>query len=141
MNIHILSAWDAQDFVPTKPTYGIRIFSTWQLKDPIEPLVQSPFYIHVASYIFDDNDTHPWRMENGPKWFDSELADLLITDFEKYKDSVDALMVHCSRGINRSPAVAIALNERYSLGQNGDALKQKYEMHNRWVYLTLCSRS
>ena len=136
MDLHILSLPDAIEFLPDKPTYAIRIFSSWDNQRKIRPLQSSELYTSINQYVFDDND----RAEVGPIWFDKGLAKKIMEDFKENKSSAEALLVHCSIGKNRSPAIAIALNEIFNLGHNSEELKQKYggfNGFNRHVYKTL----
>src|SRR3989344_221992 len=70
----------------------------------------------------------------GPVTITEDIADSIVRDFAKHKDNVEALLVHCTRGRNRSPAVAIALNEVFSLGDNSNELKKEFHAYNKHVY-------
>lgn len=51
---------------------------------------------------------------------------------------MEHLLVHCSRGKNISPAVAIVLNKIYDLGANDADLREQYREDANWyVYRTL----
>jgi len=39
---------------------------------------------------------------------------------------VEAILVHCSKGINRSPAVAMALNDLFGFGCDPDVLVKQH---------------
>lgn len=134
MDLHIFGARDAREFQPEKPMYVIRIFSRYSHYFDRKPLV-SPHYIAVKEYTFDD----VWPEYNPERGIiiTDDIAEAILTDFIEGKDSVDALLVHCTRGLNRSPAVGIALNEIFGLGQDTDALKQKYKGATWYVYDTL----
>lgn len=127
--------------VPEKPTYVIRIFVTPSAKYPDLTaglrLKKSPLYKRVVEYIFDDNDNYPATFELGPTWFSEQIAESIIRDFVNGKEDIEALLVHCTAGRNRSPAVAMALNEIFALGHDTDVLKQKYNRYNHFVYETL----
>ena len=136
MDLHILSEQDALEFLPAKPTYAIRIFSSWTDEEKIRPLQNSKLYLKIRKYVFDDND----NVELGPIWFDRDLAKKVLNDFKGFKNLTEALLVHCSEGENRAPAVAMALNEIFNLGQNADELRERYggfNGYNRRVYNTL----
>lgn len=133
MDIHIFSLEEALDFVPSKPTYAIRIFSKAEHSSWLQ-LKPSEFYKTVATYVFDDNDEF---YQAGPKTIDDATAASIVTDFAKHRDEVDALLVHCIRGKNRSPAVAIALNKIFRLGADSDALEKKYPAFNDYVHQLL----
>ena len=137
MDLHIWSSAKALAHRPDKPTYAIRIFSSWSTDQDKAPFLEIPLYVAVAQYVFDDNDTWPFRVTNGPKWFDEETAEAIIRDLAAHISRLEALVVSCSREQNRSPAVAGALNVIFSLGQDPKALHQKYEDSNRFVYETM----
>jgi len=64
--------------------------------------------------------------------FDEPLAKRILNDFEKVKDEIDNLVIHCNRGKNRSPAVGIAMNEIY--GWRIEGLREKFPEYRRYVY-------
>lgn len=132
MDLLIMSLQDAVDHIPDKPTYVIRIGSSNYNYNSQFPLQDSSSYVHIVEYVFDDNE--PPLFELGPKTIDEFLAKSILEDFSKYKDNVEALLVHCSRGKNRAPAVGMALNETFGLGHNTEELKKKYGQANRHVY-------
>ncbi len=138
MDLHIFNKWNAQKFQPTKPTYAIRIFSSYSDNFDKKPLAASPLYRRIVEQTFDDiwpgSPTVGFR---NPTMFTEEMAESIIRDFSAHKDSIDALLVHCSRGINRSPAVALALNEIFNLGYDVGTLKKQYPHATWFVYETL----
>ena len=136
MDLLIMSWLEATEHKPTKPTYAIQIFSSSDiLKDKkLYPLQDSPYYAHVACYVFDDNDQ---QYRAGPISLDEHMAEALLHDFDTHRLSVQALLVHCALGKNRSPAVGLALNEIFKLGCNSEALREQYAGLNREVYQTL----
>lgn len=138
MDLHIFGKWDAQKFQPAKPTYAIRIFSSYSQDFDKKPLTDSPLYHRIVEQTFDD--IWPDYLGVGfsnPIMFTEEMAASIIRDFSAHKDSIEALLVHCSRGINRSPAVALALNDIFGLGHDSVRLKAKYKEANWFVYDTL----
>jgi len=138
MDLHIFGKWDAQEFQPIKPTYVIRIFSSYSDDLDKKPLADSPFYRRIVEQTFDDIwPGSPSVGFQNPTMFTEEMADSIIRDFSAHKDSIDALLVHCSRGKNRSPAVALALNEVFNLGYNSQELKKQYPDATWFVYRTL----
>lgn len=138
MDLHIFGKWDAQEFQPSKPTYAIRIFSSYNTDSDKKPLATSPLYHRIVEQTFDDIwPDYPGVGFENPIMFSEEMADSIIRDFSAHKDSIDTLLVHCSRGINRSPAVALALNEIFNLGYNPHELKKKYPHATWFVYDTL----
>ena len=130
-----MSLEEAVEHHPNKSTYVIRIFSSGGAGQT--PLQDSKLYKKINIYTFDDNDTYPFRIESGPKWFDEQIAEEIIRGFSEHKEGVEALVVHCVMGSNRSPAIAIALNEIFSLGQDSNLLMQEFEDYNRHVYNTM----
>ncbi|MFA4887241.1 MAG: hypothetical protein WC595_03440 [Candidatus Nanoarchaeia archaeon] len=135
-DLHILSAIGASQHQPTKPTYAIRIHSTNAQLEP-RPFVPSLHYLHIKEYTFDDNDTQPWRIENGPQWFTSEMAKDIIEGISSTRSSIESVIIHCSAGKNRSPGVARALNEIFSFGHLSALLRGNYPNANHHVYQTL----
>ena len=126
---------DAIYHLPDKPTYAIRIASPGFNNLREFPLENSPLYVGISEYIFDDADDF-YR----PEWavmFDEDIAGRVLQDFEIHRDGCESLLVHCSKGENRSPAVAIALNEIFGLGQDSAALKEQYPDSNWFVYKIL----
>lgn len=134
MDLHIFGWGEVFTFQPTKPTYAIRITSSQNYPLDQKPLVDSPFYTKIVKYRFDDIE--PGLRIDGLR-FTGAIAERILQDFKPHKDSIEALLVHCTFGENRSPAVAIALNEIYSLGHDTPALKEQYSRMNKFVYRTL----
>ncbi|MBW2994805.1 hypothetical protein KY312_00485 [Candidatus Woesearchaeota archaeon] len=131
MELLITNQYAAEKHQPDKPTYAIRIFSSWHDKDDRGQLKESEFYSHIAEYVFDDCDEY---YEAGPVYIDEKIAKQIIDDFANNRYGIECLLVHCSLGRNRSPAVAVALNEIFELGNNTEELKQKYNRFNKYVY-------
>jgi predicted protein tyrosine phosphatase len=127
MDLHILSWSEAEKFVPTEPTFAIRIFSSWDAERPC--LVKSHLYVWIREYVFDDNNGifRVWPVD-----ISEEISSRIVADFAVFRDRVAALLVHCSRGINRSPAVAVALNEIFDLGHDSPLLKRTYSPPEKW---------
>ncbi len=134
MDLHIFGWGEVFRFQPTKPTYAIRIASSENYLFDQKPLVDSPFYTKIVKYRFDDIE--PGMRIDGLR-FTGVIAEQILDDFKPYNDSIEALLVHCMVGESRSPAVAIALNEIFSLGHDGSALKERYSEMNKFVYRTL----
>jgi len=129
-----MSSSDAAAYQPDKPACVIRIFSAYQRGDSFweEPLAKSEFYKSIETYYFDD--IWPGIGSQKEILLDDDLASRIINNFAKNKNGCETLIVHCSRGINRSPAVAIALNEIFGLGHKSSELKKKYDESNWYVY-------
>lgn len=135
MEILVMAGWDAVKYQPDKKTYAIRIFHSNTAEK--NPLVESGLYAHVAEYIFDDNDTVPFTIVSGPKWLDEETAKKILEDFARHREGIECLLVHCGQGMSRSPAVAMALNKTFGLGQDSLELEKRFPDANIYVYNTL----
>ncbi|MFA4887527.1 MAG: hypothetical protein WC595_04905 [Candidatus Nanoarchaeia archaeon] len=129
MDLHISSLIDILNHQPVKPTYLIRVVSSMEGDYPVE-LPRSRFYVAGFEYRFDD--THPLIRSGVP--LSDVMAEQMLREFEKERRNVEELVVVCLRGQNRSPAVGIALNEIFNLGQDSRALKKEYPEFNTFVY-------
>lgn len=137
MDLLIMSLCDALRYEPLNKTYAMRISSEYS-HDHLWSLKYSENWLSIASYVFDD----VWPGMPGGIWpratiFDKDLAQKILSEFKGFLPQIETLLVHCSRGKNRSPAVGIALNEIFDLGYDSDELKQKYPGYNYFVYDTL----
>ena len=128
---------EAMEHVPQVPTYAIRI----QHANPdafdlriFGNLNSNPLYRHIHEYRFDD--CSPSEVGRG-KALEDETAAQIIRDFESGRRNCENLLVHCTRGKNRSPAVAIALNEIFNLGESTENMKQQYPKYTTHTYQTL----
>jgi hypothetical protein len=107
-------------------------------------------YVQIRTYIFDDRDPRKdYGLGLGPVptaklvemhsygWvpFDEQMAVVILDDFERMMPWIKTLVIHCNAGQRRSPAVAIALDELYGLGNK--TLRDNYPEPNQWVYDTL----
>src|SRR3989344_8057151 len=129
MRLLIMSIEEARDYQPVDITYAIRIWNNWSdgmmrvMKDDF-PLISSQLYRTISEYVFDDIDPR-WLDKDGSSRcavFDHTLAEKVISDFQEKGRDCESLLVHCARGLNRSPAIAIALNEIFKLGHNSEEL-------------------
>ncbi len=135
MDLLIMGLVDAVMYKPIKPTYAIRIQSGTLRYD--KPLRESHLYT-LKEYTFDDDNPRSWgKMGATSVTFNEDIAGRILSDFANEGRTREVLLVHCSRGINRSPAVGIALNEIFTLGQDTDRLKEYYPESNWYVYETL----
>jgi len=147
MKLEILDYDGARNYVPKNKTYAIRIFDALQ-PTPIHPLKENDNWVKINEYIFDDIWPTSWKefekdvYLNSMGWdhtrstlFTEETAIKILRDFEKHKDNIEAVLVHCNFGKNRSPAVGIALNEKYDWGIEN--LKEKYPEYRRYIYETM----
>ena len=135
MKLLIMSLEQAIVYTPIEPTLAIRIFSRrYRSSEEDFHLINSELYKRFE-YEFDDiTPLNKRDIEIGYKLFDRELATKIIMDFQQNRDGRESLLVNCFRGLNRSPAVAIALNEIFRLGDNTGELKRKYSEANWYVY-------
>ena len=131
MEVLIKKWFDAVEYVPVKPTYAIGIHDKERMYDPFK-LKDSGLYVAVE-YVFDDRTP---EFGTGIV-FDEGLARQVLTGFKEMGLDKETLLVYCGRGRNRSPAVAIALNEIFGLGYDTAELKEKYSEANWFVYKTL----
>ncbi|RLG10940.1 hypothetical protein DRN73_06645 [Candidatus Pacearchaeota archaeon] len=128
----LIMPWkDAREFEPLTDTYAIRILGQLQRRVN-EPLKKSERYSDIREYFFDDVS----QGSSHTQTFTSENAKQILEDFRKRKKS-SSLLVHCLLGQSRSPAVAIALNEVFQVGNDSKELKKKYPLFNRHVYDTM----
>nr|MBA4404889.1 hypothetical protein [Nanoarchaeum sp.] len=146
MDLHILSEIEASNFKPIKLTYAIRIYSSTREDAPLE-LKKSPWYKRIVEYTFDVIDDEPCEpgqvslCDTGTVELSESVARDLIMDFSRHSNGIEALMVHCKAGKERSPAVAIALNELFGLGHNREELKTKFEHFDCKAYETILRAS
>ena len=144
MELHILGLYAKdyllREFIPTKPTYAIRIWSSFQdARDKATVLLTHRLFKSVREYTFDD--VWPGVCNSNGLMFEENLAQQILEEFNKDRQGCEALLVHCSAGKNRSPAVAMALNEVFKLGHNTAQLKAKYPQANWYVYKTLIEKA
>ncbi|MBS3094459.1 hypothetical protein J4474_02240 [Candidatus Pacearchaeota archaeon] len=136
MNLIISGLCDACEYVPKDRTYAIRLESP---KYPFDGesynLTKSGLWVVVHTYSFDDRN--PSFGEG--KLFKRDIAQKIISDFEEKFLETDSLLVHCTLGRNRSPAVGIALNNLFNLGNNSEDLMEEFPDFNKYVYGTLMS--
>ena len=135
MDLLIMGIKDATDYIPTHPTYAIRIAS--KQNDFNYKLQKSGLYT-ISEYLFDDDDPARWgKISTNSITIDETIAGTILADFKEKGIDKETLLVHCSRGKNRSPAVGIALNEIFGLGYDTDELKKQYQEANWYVYRML----
>ena len=138
MKINIMSLGSALVHIPKSPTYAIRIKLSEYLRDPemnFGNLVESPLFHSVNEYVFDD--IYSQRSDSSNVLFTPEIASGMLIDFLNERNGCDTLLVHCERGKNRSPAVAMAFNDIFHLGHDRDKLKSEYQGYNWHVYHVL----
>lgn len=130
MDLHISPLREAIVFVPSKPTYVIGIMRPDEVV--FFPLLESPHWLHKTNYDF--SDTWPGIARAEDMLFDETMAEQLVAEFGRYSDRCGALLAYYTRGINRSPAVAIGLNTAFELGHDTASMRAKYTEANWYVY-------
>jgi hypothetical protein len=144
MRIQVFNIAQAIKYIPKVRTGVIRIENSKIFGDQYcAPLLgmDTGLLRPVHTYFFDDIDCVKDGYENwsdvvGNRFMDKDAEDI-IKDFRGYKDKIDELVVHCKHGQSRSPAVAIALNELFSLGEDSFILSKEYPFFNEYVYKTM----
>lgn len=68
-----------------------------------------------------------------PTYFTKTHARDIWTTYEtEWKGKIDTLVIHCTYGNNRAPAIGIAMNERLGWGIQG--LKETHPNYRRFIY-------
>lgn len=96
-------------------------------------------FVDVLRLVFHDADKTNKEQRlliptNEIKYFTKDQAQQILDFFEKNKDTIDVLFVHCFGGISRSPAIVVALKEIYL---NNKIVPPKYFLYNKYVYKTI----
>lgn len=132
MDLLIMNFIQAFQYVPTNPTYVIRINSE---RFPLERRQghQDLELYTSKEYIFDDRTPN---LGEG-RLFDQDIAERILTDFRAEGLDKETLLVYCVRGKNRSPAVGMALNEIFGLGHDPIELRKQFPETNLYIYGTL----
>lgn len=140
MELIICGEVEAHDYKPLKPTLAFRIFLPSVLGNYLrEKPLEGENYVGQYKYYFDDIWPGSWGINKDSVMFDETLASQMLDDFEKHKSNIETFLIHCGRGINRSPAVAIAFNDIYKLGYDSKKLEEKYSEAN-WYVCNLLNR-
>ncbi len=138
----------AIQYTPKVQTLAIRIFDSYPGSDNSSSLkLQDSSFFRILGYVFDDQDVDR-LLEHYPDYdlegltkrnllFNDELAKKILSDFQRLRDGCLDLLVHCTLGGSRSPAVGIALNEIFDLGYDSGELKERFSVYNRFVYRLL----
>ena len=134
MNILIMGLEAALAHEPVNRTYVISIPYSLDSFNQGFDLLSNPLY-HIHRYRFDDVEP-PGKsgVRRAGVLFTEGMAREIIEDFSQGRVGSIDLLVHCKNGKNRSPSVAMVLNELFELGADTGALKQKYPYYNKWVY-------
>src|SRR3989344_209027 len=131
MKILIKSLRDALAFIPNDNTYAIRIHDS-KIYCDYSTLQQSSQYLFIRDYTFDAIDYHD-EVSNCAIAIDDSISKQIITDFQKGLHC-STLLIHCRYGENRSPSVAMALNDIFNLGDNSHLIALNYPRYVRYVY-------
>lgn len=156
MDIRIFNDESMVFYRPEKPTFSIRVFNHKKENGEVMPLVNSDLYVAEKRYFFDDitlgdarhfdNFNHSlWFFKNirriNYKVFDKDTARAIISDFKEVIPRTECLAVSCEYGAGRAPAIAIALNEIFSLGQDSNKMRLNFINYNSYVYEMLIRES
>jgi len=137
----IIKGWEwAVNYKPQKPTYAIRIVDLERSngrREPFPPLTQDSNYIHVMEYVFDDVDPGYNPSPSRTRMFNQEIARQMLNDFQQGRKECLSLLVHCTHGSNRAPAVGIAFNDIFRLGEDTQGLMGRYGGYTRYIYSVL----
>ena len=120
MEIYVLSREIARKRIPEKPELLIGILDSKPHNIdtnhiPAVP-VQSSLRADYLTYLFDDIE----EKFQDYVLINRDIAAKILEDFSRFKDRIESLAVHCRAGLSRSPAVAAALNDCFSLGSSED---------------------
>jgi len=135
MNLLIMNSKDAQDYEPNKLTYAIRILYGRMPTEFCGKLRDSDLYV-IREYKFDDVSPSETDDSGVMKTvvLTRDISTDIITDFYRDGRGCSDLLIHCAKGQSRSPAVGIALNEIFYLGNCTIDLKNNFPGYNRHVY-------
>ncbi len=153
MTFHIMGWRQALLFVPEKPTLAIRILdpepTSENCQNKAQRLQVSPLYLAIYSFQFNDIDPRQFSQfdsrerqiyeELYPKPFTRKQAADIIAMYPRFSRTYRTMdvLIHCHMGESRSPAVGLALAERYGLMEEGMQLRSKFPKYNRFVYDTM----
>ena len=124
------------EFKPVVPTHVIQIISTYSQSGDsrlYDKAVENPMYVSKRRYVFDD--VWPGLHERDTGLITPVISGTIISDFVEAREAgCEGLVVHCTRGINRSPAVGMALNRIFELGYDQREMRQKFPEFTHYVY-------
>jgi len=135
MDIHVLNREMAGKYVPDKPEILIGILNSKPPENVPVNVVPSNFRLAYLTYVVDDIDE---KFEDYIL-ISRDTASRIVDDFLRYRDRIEGFAVHCLAGLSRSPAVAVALNECFSLGHEQREFFSEYYTVNYAVYLAIHS--
>jgi|SRR3989344_2984952 len=137
MDIHILDFTSSLNFIPNKPTYALRIFNVTGPQDFVHELLYSENWIRIVNCYFHDTNPEEAKRLCFSHFLEIDYARKMVRDFARYKDRCEAVMIHCMAGMNRSPAVAVAFNDIFGLGNDSQTLRNQYTDLNEYAYETI----
>lgn len=120
----------AKKHIPEKPELLIGILDSKPGANVPVNVIPSELRVNYLTYVFDDVDG---KYEDYVL-INRKTAERILTDFSKVKNSIESLAVHCKEGLGRSPAVAAALNDCFSLGHEPEEFFEQFYALNREVY-------
>lgn len=112
-------------FKPEPFSLLIRILQVNEI--PNELKFQS-FFKKILIYNFND------KKELTKESFNQKILKQLKKDTQKIKEDFDTIIIHCSMGLSRSPAIALGLNHIYKLGFNERKIKKLRPRYNKFIY-------
>jgi predicted protein tyrosine phosphatase len=77
--------------------------------------------VHVVHY-------KPTRFLDEPNGFTRQMAKGIVDFVAEHENTADRILVHCYAGESRSAAVALALDEKYSLGLDQETCELAHAM-------------
>ncbi|MBT7705983.1 hypothetical protein HN747_00905 [archaeon] len=137
MKIHILSGEVAEAFIPGRETYCICIGNSCMNETAVNHL--NDLKLCTANvYRFDDTRPNDSCRLEGDIIFNDIMARGIWSDFLDNYRVGDDLLVHCSAGLGRSPAIGLAINKHLRLDWDSQrGILQNAPGFNRWVYKTM----
>lgn len=125
---------EAISYEPKEKTYGIRIgfsgFCSEKNNTQFKRLENSYLYV-PHNYYFDD--VEPSSKSEFELPITMEISTSILNDFKEQRNDCSTLMVHCEKGMSRSPAVAMALNGIFNLGRSNKEIASRYPNFNIYV--------
>lgn len=117
----------------------IRIFNSKEL-DPIGyKSIKHDIFYKILNITFDDFDYNEINKLDSVKKtypnvisFNKSIAKKIIEFVSINKNNVNTIIIHCTAGVSRSPAILIALNDIFHF--NTIKYKEKYPSYNKYVY-------
>lgn len=137
----IISLENMIEHVISDDTYIIRIKDMRWYGKKESTKIKNPeeYRLIIKKYKFDDiecfSSQRTWRDCGKNSYsFNRKIAEQIIMDFnEDYSINMD-IIVHCLKGISRSPAIGMALNDIFDLGDDQKELKKRFPRYNKLVY-------